>query len=436
MGPERDNKGLRELVTMTLTPASEFAQTSIAPPGIIGVDWEERVDYARLRDYRLARARQALEASDLGALLVFESSNIRYVTATHIGTWGHNKTERWALLTRTGEPWIWDFGSAAKNHRLYSPWLKPEQSNGGNNGLQGAIAPTSGLPQGTAQQIASILKEEGVAGMPIGVDVIEMPMLRELEAAGITVNDGQQVMLNARQIKNKDEILLLSQAASMVDGVYQDISEALKPGVRENDIVALATRRLLEMGSEQVEAINSIAGERCSPHPHVFSDRLIRPGDQAYFDIIHAFNGYRTCYYRTFAVGRATNAHRDAYKKARELIDSAIAMVKPGVTTDQIAALWPTAQEFGFSSEMEAFGLQFGHGLGLGLHERPVISRLNSLENPVEIEPGMVFALETYWPASDGHSAARIEEELVVTDTGAELLTLFPAEELFVTNPY
>ena len=421
---------------MTITPASEFAQTSIAAPGIIGVDWEERVDYARLRDYRLARARQALEASDLGALLVFESSNIRYLTATHIGTWGYNKTERWALLTRTGEPWIWDFGSAAKNHRLYSPWLKPEQSNGGNNGLQGAIAPTSGLPQGTAQQIASILKEEGVAGMPIGVDVIEMPMLRELEAAGLTVNDGQQVMLNARQIKNKDEILLLSQAASMVDGVYQDISEALKPGVRENDIVALATRRLLEMGSEQVEAINSIAGERCSPHPHVFSDRLIRPGDQAYFDIIHAFNGYRTCYYRTFAVGRATNAHRDAYKKARELIDSAIAMVKPGVTTDQIAALWPTAQEFGFSSEMEAFGLQFGHGLGLGLHERPVISRLNSLENPVEIEPGMVFALETYWPASDGHSAARIEEELVVTDTGAELLTLFPAEELFVTNPY
>jgi len=421
---------------MTMTPASEFAQTSIAAPGIIGVDWEERVDYARLREYRLARARQALEASDLGALLVFESSNIRYLTATHIGTWGYNKTERWALLTRTGEPWIWDFGSAAKNHRLYSPWLKPEQSNGGNNGLQGAIAPTSGLPQGTAQQVASILKEEGVAGMPIGVDVIEVPMLRELEAAGISVNDGQQVMLNARQIKNKDEILLLSQAASMVDGVYQDISEALKPGVRENDIVALATRRLLEMGSEQVEAINSIAGERCSPHPHVFSDRLIRPGDQAYFDIIHAFNGYRTCYYRTFAVGRATNAHRDAYKKARELIDSAIAMVKPGVTTDQIAALWPTAQEFGFSSEMEAFGLQFGHGLGLGLHERPVISRLNSLENPVEIEPGMVFALETYWPASDGHSAARIEEELVVTETGAELLTLFPAEELFVTNPY
>src|SRR6056297_3808294 len=416
--------------------AREFAQTSIAAPGIIGVDWEERVDFNRLRDYRLQRARQALDASDLGALLVFETSNIRYLTATHIGTWGYNKTERWALLTRTGEPWIWDFGSAAKNHRLHSPWLLPEQYRGGNTGLQGAIAPGGGLPVGAAQEIAAVLRDEGVAELPVGVDVTEIPFLRALEAEGVDVRDGQQAMLNAREIKNVDEILLLSQAASMVDGVYHDIYEALKPGVRESDIVALATKRLFEMGSEQVEAINSIAGERCSPHPHVFSDRLIRPGDQAYFDIIHAFNGYRTCYYRTFAVGRATTAHRDAYKKARELIDSAIDLVRPGMTTDRIAQLWPKAEEFGFSSEMEAFGLQFGHGLGLGLHERPVISRLNSLENPVEIKPGMVFALETFWPAADGHSAARIEEELVVTEDGAELLTLFPAEELVVTNAY
>ncbi|MEE8600600.1 M24 family metallopeptidase [Euzebya tangerina] len=414
----------------------EFAQSNVPAPGIQGVDWEERVDFRRLRAYRLERTRAALEQSDLGALLVFESSNIRYLTSTHIGTWGYNKTERWALLTRTGEPWIWDFGSAAKNHRLHSPWLAGEQSRAGNTGLQGAIAPTSDLPQAAAEEIAAILRDEGVADMPLGLDVTEIPFLRALEGAGVDVRDGQQVMLDAREIKNRDEILLLSQAAAMVDGVYHDIYEALKPGVRENDIVALATKRLFEMGSEQVEAINAIAGERCNPHPHVLSDRLIRPGDQAYFDIIHAFNGYRTCYYRTFAVGRATQAHRDAYAKARELIDAAIDAVKPGVSTDQIARLWPQADEFGFSSEYEAFGLQFGHGLGLGLHERPVISRLNSLENPVEIKEGMVFALETYWPATDGHSAARIEEEIVVTADGAELLTLFPAEDLVVTNEY
>ena len=131
-----------------------------------------------------------------------------------------------------------------------------------------------------------------------------------------------------------------------------------------------------------------------------------------------------------------TQAHRDAYKKARELIDVAIDMVRPGINTADIAKLWPKAEDFGFSSEMEAFGLQFGHGIGLGLHERPVISRLNSLTTPVEIKEGMVFALETYWPASDGHSAARIEEELVVTASGCEIMTLFPAEELVITNPY
>jgi Xaa-Pro aminopeptidase len=189
-------------------------------------------------------------------------------------------------------------------------------------------------------------------------------------------------------------------------------------------------------GSDQVEAINAISGERCNPHPHNFTDRLIRPGDQAFFDIIHSFNGYRTCYYRTFAVGSATQPQRDAYKQAREWMDRGLDGIKAGVGTDEIAALLPRAEEFGFGSEMEAFGLQFAHGLGLGLHERPIISRLNSMKEPVELEPGMVFALETYCPASDGFSAARIEEEVVVTADGPRILTLFPAQDLVVTNPY
>ena len=138
-------------------------------------------------------------------------------------------------------------------------------------------------------------------------------------------------MLDAREIKSHDEITLLNMAAAMGDGVYQDIFEALKPGVRESEIVAMATKRFYEMGSDCVEAINAIAGERCSPHPHNFTDRLIRPGDQAYFDIIQSYMGYRTCYYRTFTVGSATPAQHDAYKKARQWMDGAIAMLKPGV---------------------------------------------------------------------------------------------------------
>ena len=405
-------------------------------PGRMNVDFEERVDFTRLRAYRLSRARAALDASELGAVLLFDINNIRYVSATMIGEWARDKVARYALLTRAGEPIVWDFGSAARHHQLHAPWIRPENCRAGMLGLRGAVAPDAGLIARAVAEIQSELAAAGVAGMPLGVDIAETPMLLELLRVGIDVRDAQQVMLDARLLKSSDEIALLSTAAAMVDGVYQDIAEALKPGVRENEIVALANKRLYEMGSDDVEAINAVSGERCNPHPHNFSDRLIRPGDQAYFDIIQSFNGYRTCYYRTFAVGRSTPAQRDAYTRARDWIDAAIELVRPGTTTDQIARLWPEANDFGFASEMAAFGLQFGHGLGLGLHERPIISRLNSLEHPIELREGMVFALETYCPATDGQSAARIEEEVVVTSSGCSLLTLFPAEELFVTNKY
>jgi Xaa-Pro dipeptidase len=405
-------------------------------PGHGGVDFEERVDFDRLRRYRLDRSRAALNATDCGAFLLFDFYNIRYTTQTWIGGALGDKMTRYALLTRDGEPMLWDFGSAAKHHQLYCPWLEPENCKAGMLGLRGAIAPDVGLMTSAVREIKQLLAAQGLDGEPVGVDIIELPFLAEMQRQGLTVVDAQQAMLDARQIKSADEIMLLTQAAAMVDGVYTDIVEALKPGVRENEIVALANKRLYDMGSEQVEAINAVSGERCNPHPHNFSDRIIRPGDQAFFDIIQSYNGYRTCYYRTFSVGSATTSQLDAYTKAREWMDVAIQAVKPGVGTDDIARLWPAATDFGFADEMAAFGLQFGHGLGLGLHERPIISRLNSLGHPVEILPGMVFALETYCPASDGFSAARIEEEVVVTDDGPRILTLFPAQDLIVANPY
>src|SRR5947207_2648172 len=378
-------------------------------PGHTQVDFEERVNFRRLHDYRLARTRAALANSGLGALLCFDQHNIRYITSTVIGEWARDKLTRYALLTGNGDPYIWDFGSAAKHHRLHGPWLHHDHCRAGLLGLRGAVGGDGALFREAAREIKALLDTEGVASMPLGLDVVEPPMLFELQKLGIEVRDGQQTLLEAREVKNNVELTLLNMAAAMVDGVYQDIAEALKPGVRESEIVALATGRLYEMGSDCVESINSISGERCNPHPHNFTDRLIRPGDQAFFDVIQSFMGYRTCYYRTFNVGMATRAQRDAYRKAREWMDGAIDLLKPGVTSDRIARAFPKAEEIGFASEMEAFGLNFCHGLGLGLHERPLVSRLNSLKEPIELKAGMVFAVETYCPAKDGISAAGIE---------------------------
>ena len=411
-------------------------RTPFASPGSMNVDWEERWNVERLRTYRFGRARDALAASDVGAILLFDFNNIRYVTSTHIGEWARDKMTRYALLTRGGEPHIWDFGSAARHHRLNCPWMRQDNIHAGMVGLRGAVAPDAGLFRAAAREIRGILRAEGVADMPIGVDIAEPPMLAALAAEGVMVHDGQQIMLDAREVKSIDEIILLNTACAMVDGAYQLISEQLKPGIRESELVANVTKFLFDLGSEHVDNINAVSGERCSPHPHVFSDRIIRPGDQAFFDIIQTFVGYKTCYYRTFVVSRANDAQRDAYKQAREWIDASIELMRPGVTTDQVAKVWPKAEEFGFDSEMECFGLQFGHSVGLFLHERPIISRLNSLEHPVELKEGMVIALETYCPAKDGISAARIEEEVVITADGPQVITRFPADELFVANPY
>ena len=404
--------------------------------GTMGVDFEERVDYRRLHKYRIGRVRQALGNSELGALITFDVNNIRYITSTKIGEWERDKLSRWTLLARDSEPILWDFGSAAVHHKLFCPWLEPENMRAGLVGLRGTVHPDFGLMEKHAKEIYGLLKEAGVEKMPIGIDIIEPPMMFQLQKLGLKIVDGQQTMLEAREIKNIDEIALLNRAAAMVDGAYDLINEKLRPGVRENDIVAEVNKFLYTHGSDDVEAINAISGERCNPHPHNFTDRMIRPGDQAFFDILQSFMGYRTCYYRTFNVGRATPAQRDAYKKAREWLDNAMARIKPGASTAHICEVFPTADRFGFPDEMSAFGLQFAHGLGLALHERPIISRVVSLDHPTEIKEGMVFAIETYCNATDGYSAARIEEEVVVTDKGCRVISLFPAEELPIANAY
>jgi Xaa-Pro aminopeptidase len=399
------------------------------------VDWEQRIDLVRLREQRLARLRDTLERSHLGALLTFDFSNIRYMTATHIGTWAMDKLIRFALLPRGGDPIIWDFGSAARHHQLYNPWLEGTKgARAGISTLRGAFHPDAGIAEEVARKVHEVLAEHGLTGEPVGVDLIEMPVLAALQARGLSVVDGQQMFLDARRIKTQDEIALLTQACSMVDAAYEELYSFLRPGVRENECVGLVSKVLYDLGSEYVEGVNAISGERCAPHPHVYSDRIIRPGDPAFFDILHSHMGYRTCYYRCFAVGSASAAQRDAYVRCREYMDQAIALVKPGATTADIVSVWPRAQEFGFPDEEAAFALQYGHGVGLAIWEKPIFSRLVSLDHPETLEEGMVFALETYWPAADGWSAARIEEEVVVTADGCEVITKFPAEELLVAG--
>lgn len=395
--------------------------------GTMGKDWELGVNFDRLRRERFERAQAAIKAAGLGAFLAFSFDNIRYITGTHIGEWCRDKMDRYAVCPAAGGAWLFDPAPPAK--RLTCPWLEG-RIEAPISTMQGALPPAMRVQDGFGKQIKKLLVELGVADKPLGVDMIELCMKEALEAEGIKVVDGMQAILDAREVKTADEIELLKQSAAIVDATYEDIARAIRPGVRESDLVALANQRMYALGAERVEAVNSVSGSRGAPHSHTFSDRIIQPGDMIYLDLMSSFNGYRTCYYRTFICGQPNEHQIAAYETASKWLSDALDQIRPGASTADIAMAWPAAAEFGYADEDEAFLLQYGHGIGLSLWERPILSRRFNIDHPVTLKEGMVFAVETWAPAADGSGAARIEEEVVVTKDGCEVITNYPSDRL------
>src|ERR1700693_980045 len=195
--------------------------------GLMGVDWEERVNFERLRTERLARITKLLKESEMGALLCFDMTNIRYITATHIGTWAMDKLARFTLLAQDDEPILWDFGSAARHHQLYCPWLG-ERSRAGISTQRGAMSPQSGRAEDVAHKIRVELEQRDLLGEPVGIDAIEPQVLFALQREGIQVVDGQELMQQARVIKTRDEITLLNMACSMVDAAYEELYRTMR----------------------------------------------------------------------------------------------------------------------------------------------------------------------------------------------------------------
>ncbi|MDL2248388.1 Xaa-Pro peptidase family protein [Tyzzerella sp. OttesenSCG-928-J15] len=397
--------------------------------GFNGVDFEDNVNFDRMRKARLSRAKDSLKQAGLGAILCYDFDNIRYITGTHIGEWNRNKMNRHCLLIDGVEqPILFDPAAPSKRQRV--SWLDSKNIMPAVGSMRGTIPSEAGMVDREAEQIVRYLKEYGVEKRPLGIDIVDIPLLKALEKQGIEVTDGQVPMIDARMIKTEDEIELLKCSAAMVDAVYYDVAKNLRPGAFENELQALIQGQLFKWGAESVEFVNVISGSRGNPHSHTTSNRMIRPGELVYFDVGNVYNGYHTCYYRTFSCGKPTKAQEEAYAKAHKWIYDGIAQIKPGATSADVAKVWPSAQELGFNNEEEAFLLQFAHGIGLGLWEKPAISRLFSLDHPFELKEGMTFAIETWCASEDGTGSARIEEEVVVTAGGCEIITKFPSDEI------
>jgi Xaa-Pro aminopeptidase len=394
------------------------------------VDYEQRMNFDRMREYRVARIKKYMDEFDIECLLLFDTGNKRYSTSTAVASPEVDNMGRYAIIPRNGYPHIFGFGSEVAAEKLNCPWIA-DYTFPAHGTMYGALPMDWKCYEGFLDDLDMVLDKHGLdkSKCRIGVDIIESQIMLAMMEKGYTLADGQRVMQYARSIKNEDEIMCLKHGAAIVDAAFHRIAQTIQPGMKENDLQAAASHEMHRLGAQWVHNVQVTTGNRTNPHPHLSSDRLIQPGDMIFMDVVCLFNGYHTCVYRCFCCGKPTAKQKEIHARCLDYQLGGIEAVKPGTTTADIATVWPDHKAMGAKDEHEIFGLQYGHGIGVGLWEFPIISRAYSIEHPVEIEPGMVFALETY--AGNGYDGVRLEDEVVVTETGIEVITKFPTDELF-----
>ena len=403
----------------------------VGTQGMMQVDYAQRINMDRMREHRVSRIKQYMDKFDIEVLLLFDTCNKRYATSTAVCSPEIDNMGRYSIIPRNGPPHIFGFGSEVAAEKINCPWIA-DYTYPAHGTMYGALPPGWGATNGFLKDLDMVLSNFGLdkSKVRIGVDVIEAQTLLAMQAAGYTVADGMVVMQHARAIKNEDEIALLKHACAIVDAAFHRIAREIRPGAKENDLQAVASHEMHRLGAQWVHNVQVTSGNRTFPHPHLSSDRLLQPGDIIFMDVVCLFNGYHTCVYRCFTVGPPSQKQIDTHARCYEIQMGGIEAVKPGATTADVVTRWPDYREMGALNEHEIFGLQYGHGVGVGLWEFPIMSRAYSLEHPVEIEPGMVFALETYAGNEDGTDGVRLEDEVVVTDTGIEVITKFPNDRI------
>ena len=407
--------------------------------GVLNTDWKEGINWANVREWRLKRAHEAMARHGLGAMLLFYDENMRYVSSTLTPGWNRLKPGlRYVVVTAGKPPIVYEQGDIGFHLKVHSPWIPKENIRYSYTWIKGAVGPAA------TQQVTKFtnallkdLEDAGVLGQPLGVDFIDINLIGAFERAGIKWTDGMTPMMEARAIKSPDEIKAFQMVGSICDKTHWEIANFIEPGMTENQVAAFGFERLYSIpGVEDVEDVIVSSGPNAWPNWRNFSDRIIRPGDLVIVDLAAlTWNGMKSCCYRTYCVGGTpTAAHQRTYDAAHDWLWRSIEKVRPGATTADIAAEWPSAKEaWGYAEEDQAAANNWGHGLGLAQYDPPVISRIWSIDYPVEIQPGMTFALETQHGILHDHGV-RLEEMLYVTETGYEMVTTYKQHEIIVVD--
>ena len=403
--------------------------------GKYAVDYEERINYDRLRKERLQKAVSELQKSGAGALVTWDEANIRYLTSYYVTTPMRPAEVQCVFLPRNGDPVLFGGGTPEETERRM-PWMK------------GRVHPSISSFKLVASDenhlsvlvfvdaIKKLMADHGLEKETLAIDgtVCGLILDRALDKAGVKTIHGKPIMDRARMIKTMDEVELMRITCQNSESAFAAIVDAIRPGIRECDLVGIGIKALYQEGADHTEDLVCCSGFNTNPYGWSFSDKPLRPGDLVYIDVDgNSYQGYKSCVYRTFCCGKATPEQKDLYQECHEMLYAAISVLKDGATDHDILEKWPQSPEYwGFDNWAAVSAYVFGHGLGLTLHDQPVISPYAKAIglSPNELKAGMVIALETYAGHKGGKDGERLEENILITQDGYEVLTRWPIKEL------
>lgn len=405
------------------------------PVNQMNTDRLENVNFARMREYRLQRAREYMEKFNIGTLITWDAYNIRYISGVYVTVPTRWQETQFVVLPRNDDPYVFcvtSFSPEAMEKEI--PWLKGRIKVRPAGAGRQAFSPDA--LENFVNEIGKIIDEHGLHDELVGLDGCSTELFYQEAFArkGFKVCDAQEAMFRARSVKSRDEINCVEIACAMAEAAFAEIKKAIKPGVRECELVGVGMKKLYELGADECQEFVCSSGPRTNPLHIDYTDRIIRNGDLIAVDINgNSYNTYKSCYYRTFVCGKASEEQKKSFEICKKILYSAMDNIKAGVSTKDVAEGWPKSPEFwGYDKDDwgRVSGFALAHGCGLSLHEFPNFRPQSVLTTNYTLEEGMVLAVETWYGPKGGDHGVRLEEMIEVTKDGYRLLTKAPIDGL------
>lgn len=390
--------------------------------GLMGVDWEVRVDYDKMRKDRIGKLRKAVADSEVDLLLVFRLENIRYAAALRTHDWPQAHFGM-AALAVTGREQELLYTLDYYHAKARCPWLRDSLVEDD----QGLPVTSRGLETETgsmvwAEDVLERCKKLDINVKRIGVDMYSPGLAYALPKVFKDAEfvNGQDIMIKARAVKTEDEILCLKIAYDMTMAGMYEAKEFLRPGVRECEVQAVAFKKFYDLAGEWTQCANIVcSGPYTAPYRRFTSDRIIAEGDPVIIDIGSRFNGYWGDYTRTLICGKDALPSKelvDLHMRAYDGLKRSEKAIKPGATTEEVALA---------CGEEQILNHSLGHGIGVGANDVPFIGIYPGVtgKDARKLEVGMVFSIEPYC-GIPGIGGIRLEDNFVVTEDGCECISV------------